>query len=416
MKCLKCPDDALPNKALCAACYVKHERQQSYQNSDEWLNRTLDTTRDLFKQKGESFSGQRTKRIMLLVAIFGLLLLAIVYYISTLNLYDLPWRYRPEAQNHTEPLDSTDVPVAAPVVPTIDPESRTVWVGNSPGSVPLLLEALELVRRQVREPDLRWTIRLEPGEHRIAGSIVIPSYSSVKGAGQLQSAIVGQSSGTDFNDNEAALIVLARGSGIEQVSVENEASGSTTVVLRCSAAALANSATPGDTLNLVRGVSIRSQNPSERSYGIVNDGCDLKLEQVNVTTGQASTSSQALLSMGDTAQVSITDSSLVAEDEKGACTAQTTAGCVGLTVLRGTVSVVNSKIRGASQGATVLDGTLQLINSEITAPGRGVTLIQSGALFAESSKISSVSNASSAQVVCKETLRPDGTPYAGDCS
>jgi hypothetical protein len=166
----------------------------------------------------------------------------------------------------------------------------------------------------------------------------------------------------------------------------------------------------------VRGVWIRTRNPSARSYGIVNNGCDLRLEQVDVTIGQASTTSQALLSTGETSQTSINDSSLVAEDEGGECLARTTAGCVGLTILRGTVSVVNSKIRGASQGATVLDGTLQLLKSEATGPQRGITLIQSGAFSSEGSKISSISNASHGRVVCKETRKPDSTAYAEDCS
>jgi hypothetical protein len=77
---------------------------------------------------------------------------------------------------------------------------------------------------------------------------------------------------------------------------------------------------------------------------------------------------------------------------------------------------MNSKIRGASQGATVLDGTLQLIKSEASGVLRGVTLIQSGTFFSDGSKVSSISNASSGEVVCKDTLKPDGTTYAGDCS
>ena len=416
MKCLKCPEDALPDKALCAACYAKYAHQQSYQMTDEWLNQTLDATRDQFKKMSSPTPRDRARRWMEIALVMVLLGGVGVYFIVSTDLSTLPWKQHTEAEPPPELPANADVLAQISAVPTIDPESRTVWVGNSPGSVPLLLEAIDLIKRQERGPDQRWSIKLEPGEHRVAGSVIVPSYCTVKGTGYLQSTIIGQNSGLEFNDNSAALIILGSASGIEQVSVENEGAGNTTVGLRCSASAPTNVNAPGDTYNVVRGVWIRTRNPSERSYGIVNNGCDIRLEQVDVMIGRASTTSQALLSTGETAQISINESSLVAEDDGGECLAQTTAGCVGLTVLRGSVSVMNSKIRGASQGDTVLDGTLQLIKSEASGVLRGVTLIQSGTFFSDGSKVSSISNASSGEVVCKDTLKPDGTTYAGDCS
>jgi hypothetical protein len=384
--------------------------------TDEWLNQTLDTTRDQFKKKGAPSTVERTKRLMRLLIISGLLMSISAYLFLSTTFPKLRWGHRAEAVATPEAPANAGIEAPPPTVPTIDPESRTVWVGNSPGSVPLLLEAIDLIQRQERRPDQRWTIKLEPGEHRIASPVLVPSHCTLKGAGPLQSIIIGQSSGLDFNDRSAALIALGRGAAIEQVSVENEGSGNTTVGLHCSASELINPQTPGDTFNIVRGVWIRTRNPSERSYGIVNNGCDLRLEQVDVLIGRASVTSQALLSTGDTSQISVIESSLTAEDEGGGCLAQTTAGCVGVTILRGTVSVINSKIRGASQGATVLDGTLQLIKSEAYGPMRGVTLIQSGAFFSEGSRVNAISNASNGRVVCEETFKPDDTAYARDCS
>ncbi len=416
MKCLKCPEDALSGKALCFRCYKEHEQQQSYQSTDEWLNQTLDTTRDQFKKKGAPTTGDRAKRWLEWVVVLGLLGAVVTYFFVSIDLYELPWRYQRPAEPTPQAPVNAGIAAQISVIPTIDPESRTVWVGNSPGSVPLLLEAIDLIKRQERRPDQRWIIKLEPGEHRVAGSVVVPSFSTVRGSGHTQSSIIGQISGIEFNDPSAALVALGRGSGIEQVSVENEGAGNTTVGVSCSATAPIDPKAPGDTHNVIRGVWIRTRNPSERSYGIVNNGCDVRIEQVDVNIGRASTTSQALFSTGDTGQISLSESSLVAEDEGGDCLAKTAGGCVGLSVLRGTVSAHNSKIRGASQGATVLDGTLQLIKSEATGQLRGVTLIQSGAFFSEGSKVSSISNASNGRVVCKETLKPDSTAYADDCS
>lgn len=416
MKCLKCPEDALSGKALCFKCYQEHEQLQSYQKTAAWLNETLDATRDQLKKKGAPTTGDRAKRWLEWVVVLGSLGAVVAYCFVSIDLSDLPWRYRPPAEPITEARVDTGIPVQVSVMPTIDPESRTVWVGNSPGSVPLLLEAIDLIKRQERRPDQRWIIKLEPGEHRVADSVVVPSFCTVRGSGHLQSSIIGQISGLEFNDPSAAMVVLGQGSGIEHVSIENEGAGNTTVGVSCSATAPINPKAPGDTHNVIRGVSIRTRNPSERSYGIVNNGCDVRLEQVDVHIGRATTTSQALFSTGESGQVSIRESSLVAEDEGGDCLAKTGGGCVGLTVLRGTVSAENSKIRGASQGATVLDGTLQLIKSEATGPLRGVTIIQSGAFFSEGSTVSSISNASNGRVVCKETLKPDSTAYADDCS
>jgi hypothetical protein len=416
MKCLKCSANALPDKALCAKCYVEHEKRESYQKTDEWLSQTLDSTRDQFKIKGAVDSRSRLKYWIERLAALGLIAAVLLYLLLWTSSDELDWKAQTQKLATTELDNLALIPVPLSVTPTIDPDTRSVWVGNSPGSIPLLLEAIDLVNRQERRPDLRWTIKLEAGEHRVAGSVVIPSYSTLIGQGQLQSKIIGMTSGLDFNDDSAALIVLKRGSRIEQASIENEGTGNTAVVIRCSSTKVPNPETPGDTHNTVRGIALNAPNPVERKYGIVNNGCDMRLEQVNINIGNASITSQGMLSMGDTAQMSVIDSSFVAEDQEGGCSAQTTAGCVGVSILRGTVSLRDSKIRAASQGATVLDGTLQLIRSEVTSPNRGVIVIQSGDLVSQASTISSIINASSGQVVCKETTKPDGVLYSDSCS
>jgi hypothetical protein len=416
MKCLKCSQDTLPGKALCAECFAVHEARESYQKTGEWINSTLDATRDKFKRKGAGKSDTDAASLIERLAIIALIGGSIVCFLIWLQSLERDLGAGTPSSSSDEQVNGAAIPVTVAATPSIDPQSRSVWVGNSPGSIPLLSEALELIRRQERGPELRWTIKLEAGEHRVTDGIVVPRYSTILGRGQLQSSIVGMTSGLDFNDESASLVVLETGARIEQTAVVNEGSGNTTAVLRCSSSQLPNPEAPGDTFNVVRGVTIESPNPADSKYGIINNGCDLRLEQVTITTGNGSTTSEAFLSIGEASQTSITKSSLVAEDAGGECSAQTTAGCVGLSIVRGTVSLTDSTIRGASQGTSVLDGTLQLIRSEVTSPSRGVVVIQSGTLIAHASKISSVATASSGQVVCKETTKPDGTLYSGDCS
>lgn len=45
MKCLKCPQDALPGKALCAACFERHNQKESQVQSEEWVEEQLKRTR-----------------------------------------------------------------------------------------------------------------------------------------------------------------------------------------------------------------------------------------------------------------------------------------------------------------------------------------------------------------------------------
>jgi hypothetical protein len=268
-----------------------------------------------------------------------------------------------------------------------------------------------MMNHQQRGPVTRWTIKLEAGEHHISNPVVVPSYTTIIGLGTQQSTIVGKSSGTDFNDPSAALITLDPGSRIEQTSIENGGVADTSVSLRCAASA----ESAGGASAVVRGIRIVGVNPGDQQYGIVNDECDLQIEQVDVLLGQASNTSQGLLSLGDRSLTSISNSTLSAEGEGGACAAQAAGGCVGISIVKGSVRVSGSSIKGASQGATVLDGTLEVIDSKISGSRQGISLIQTGSLIAQNSTVTSIQNSSSGEVVCRETNRPDGTVYSVDC-
>lgn len=45
MKCLKCDNDALAGKALCAACFSVHQSRNQKLDSEEWINQQLKETR-----------------------------------------------------------------------------------------------------------------------------------------------------------------------------------------------------------------------------------------------------------------------------------------------------------------------------------------------------------------------------------
>jgi|GEM_PF-5570736 len=410
MKCLKCSNHALEDKALCETCYTEHEKLSSYQKTDEWLNQTLDTTRDQFKIPGISIKDRRLQIFLERAALVAFVGAVLVYLILQSDSSKLYWKPPPQ------PTEAAIAAQAPFVVPTVDPDSRSLWVGLSPEAIPSLHDAIGIMNQQQRGPDTRWTIKLEAGDHHISSSVIVPSYTTIVGLGPLQSTIIGKSSGADFNDQSAALISLEHGSRIEQTSIENEGATDASVSLRCAASA-GSAPQPSDTASAtVRGVRIVGVNPGEQQYGILNDGCDLRIEQTEVLLGQASTTSQALLSVGDRSQTSINNSTLSADGEGGECTAQAAGGCIGISVVRGTVRISGSSVKGASQGAAVLDGTLELINSKVSGTRQGLSLIQTGSLLAENSTVSSIQNSSTGAVVCRATNRPDGTNYSADCS
>jgi hypothetical protein len=51
MKCLKCDNDVLPGKALCAACFSAHQANVAQVGSDEWVNQKLKETREKARQR-----------------------------------------------------------------------------------------------------------------------------------------------------------------------------------------------------------------------------------------------------------------------------------------------------------------------------------------------------------------------------
>jgi hypothetical protein len=54
MKCLKCDNDALAGKALCAACFSIHQARTEKLDSEEWINRKLKETRAKARERQHS--------------------------------------------------------------------------------------------------------------------------------------------------------------------------------------------------------------------------------------------------------------------------------------------------------------------------------------------------------------------------
>lgn len=57
MKCLKCDNDALGGKALCAECFAAHQSRSETVGSDEWTERKLKETRVKAAQRRASKPG-----------------------------------------------------------------------------------------------------------------------------------------------------------------------------------------------------------------------------------------------------------------------------------------------------------------------------------------------------------------------
>ncbi len=60
MQCLRCPNEAIPGKALCASCFADHQEKLEFEGSDEWVEEQLATTRDESRGQQREARGAET--------------------------------------------------------------------------------------------------------------------------------------------------------------------------------------------------------------------------------------------------------------------------------------------------------------------------------------------------------------------
>lgn len=60
MQCLRCVNEAIPGKALCASCFAVHQKNLEFEGSDEWVEQKLETTRNESRGRQRGAQGPET--------------------------------------------------------------------------------------------------------------------------------------------------------------------------------------------------------------------------------------------------------------------------------------------------------------------------------------------------------------------
>jgi hypothetical protein len=84
MQCLRCSNEALPGKALCASCFAAHQKKAEFEETDEWVQQQLESTRSESRGRQREAKGSQTSLQSLtltlapaLLAMGGLLMLSV---------------------------------------------------------------------------------------------------------------------------------------------------------------------------------------------------------------------------------------------------------------------------------------------------------------------------------------------------
>jgi cytoskeletal protein RodZ len=60
MQCLRCPNEALPGKALCASCFAAHQKKVEFEETDDWVKQQLEATRSQSRERDRESKGPET--------------------------------------------------------------------------------------------------------------------------------------------------------------------------------------------------------------------------------------------------------------------------------------------------------------------------------------------------------------------
>jgi len=74
MQCLRCSNDALQGKALCASCFADHQKKVEFEETDEWVKQQLEATRSESRDRQRDSSGSETSPQSLILTLAPALL------------------------------------------------------------------------------------------------------------------------------------------------------------------------------------------------------------------------------------------------------------------------------------------------------------------------------------------------------
>jgi hypothetical protein len=60
MQCLRCTNEAIPGKALCASCFAAHQKNLEFEGSEEWVEQQLAATRNESRERKQEVQGPET--------------------------------------------------------------------------------------------------------------------------------------------------------------------------------------------------------------------------------------------------------------------------------------------------------------------------------------------------------------------
>jgi cytoskeletal protein RodZ len=74
MQCLRCPQEALPGRALCASCFAEHQKKIEFEETDDWVKQQLESTRNESRGRQRESKGPETSPQSLVLALAPALL------------------------------------------------------------------------------------------------------------------------------------------------------------------------------------------------------------------------------------------------------------------------------------------------------------------------------------------------------
>lgn len=74
MQCLRCPNDAIPGKALCESCFAKHQKKAEFEETDDWVKQQLEATRTQSRERQRESKGAETSPHSLILTLAPALL------------------------------------------------------------------------------------------------------------------------------------------------------------------------------------------------------------------------------------------------------------------------------------------------------------------------------------------------------
>jgi hypothetical protein len=104
MRCLRCSNETLPGKALCASCFAAHQKKVELEETDEWVKQQLASTRSESRGRERETKGSETSLQSLILTLApALLAMGGLIMFSTWALNNLSFTYTTNPESSSIP-------------------------------------------------------------------------------------------------------------------------------------------------------------------------------------------------------------------------------------------------------------------------------------------------------------------------